>query len=210
MTASPDKLERNLRLYPWCIAAFQAYCWLPVFFLFFSEKLPIERVLLLEAVYFGAICLLEVPSGYFADRVGRRTTLVISAVAIVAAHSMFFFGSFLDEVFLPYCAGQAALALGLAFRNGTETAFHFDTLHSLGRSEEYASREAQSSRAGFLANAGAALAGGAAASFELRYAYLLSLLAALVLAYLVQGYADHIDHHIPFASGKRENLGKPM
>jgi uncharacterized damage-inducible protein DinB len=32
----------------------------------------------------------------------------------------------------------------------------------------------------------------------------------MTLARLVQGYADHIDHHLPFARGKRDNLGKPM
>lgn len=30
------------------------------------------------------------------------------------------------------------------------------------------------------------------------------------LAQLVTGYADHVDHHLEFARGKRANLGKPM
>lgn len=32
----------------------------------------------------------------------------------------------------------------------------------------------------------------------------------MTLAQLVKGYADHVDHHLEFARGKREHLGKPM
>ncbi|MFG0273800.1 MAG: DinB family protein [Phycisphaerales bacterium] len=32
----------------------------------------------------------------------------------------------------------------------------------------------------------------------------------MTLAELVAGYADHVDHHLEFARGKREKLGKPM
>ena len=70
-------LERNTTLYPWYRAGYEAYFWLPVFFLYFNERFSIERVLQLEAIYFLSVVLLEVPSGYFSDRIGRRPTLLI-------------------------------------------------------------------------------------------------------------------------------------
>lgn len=37
-----------------------------------------SRVLRLEAIYYIAVVFLEVPSGYFSDRFGRRQTLLIA------------------------------------------------------------------------------------------------------------------------------------
>jgi MFS family permease len=37
-----------------------------------------SRVLRLEAIYYIAVVILEVPSGYFSDRFGRRQTLLIA------------------------------------------------------------------------------------------------------------------------------------
>ena len=67
-------LERNLRIYAVYAPLTNALFWAPVFFLFFSERFPIERVLQLQSIYYVTVVLLEVPSGYFSDRVSTRLT----------------------------------------------------------------------------------------------------------------------------------------
>ena len=84
---------RNGRLYPLYQAFFNAYFWLPVFFLYFSEQLPLRRVLQLEAIYYLTVVVVEVPSGYFSDTVGRRRTLMVAAAALVVSYALFFFGT---------------------------------------------------------------------------------------------------------------------
>ena len=64
-------MDRNVRLYPIYQAARSSTFWLPVFFLYFSSKFDVADVLLLEAIYYGAVVALEVPSGYLSDRLGR-------------------------------------------------------------------------------------------------------------------------------------------
>ncbi|MDP6484806.1 MAG: hypothetical protein QGH70_13325 [Nitrospinota bacterium] len=83
-------LERNVRLYPWYAVAFNTFFWMPVFFLYFSAQFSLENVLRLEAVYYAAVVLLEVPSGYFSDTHGRRKTLLVSSAALVFAYALFF------------------------------------------------------------------------------------------------------------------------
>ena len=146
-----------------------------MFFLFFLDKLPIEQVLWLESIFYLAVVILEVPSGYFSDTIGRRATLVISAIGIVCAHGLFFFGSYAVDVFPLYALAQVLLAVGTSFKSGTDTTLHYDSLHSLGREDEYPAREAIASRNSFMASAIAALIGGIVASIELRYAYAASL-----------------------------------
>ena len=45
----PAPLQANLRLYPWFRASADAMAWMPVFFLYFSERVSLQQVLLLEA-----------------------------------------------------------------------------------------------------------------------------------------------------------------
>ena len=176
-----EGLARNIRLYPWYAAAYNAFFWMPVFFLYFGEHLSLSRVLQLEGIYYAAVVLLEVPSGYFSDKVGRRTTLLGSSLMLVAAYLLFFFGS----GFAAFAVAQILLAAGIAFNSGTDTSFHFDSLAALGREEEYEDREALVARNGLAATGLAALVGGGIASMDLSYAYGLSALVGVISLGLV-------------------------
>ncbi len=167
-------LHRNLHLYPWYAVCFNALFWYPVFFLYFQDRLNVSQALLLEAVYYAAVPILEVPSGYFSDRVGRRPTLFISALSLFIAYLLFFFGS----TFAVFALAQVFLASGMAFNSGTDASFHYDSVAALGREEEYGDREASVAHKSFLATAVGALLGGAVALIDLRWAYGLSALAA--------------------------------
>lgn len=180
----PDELEslaRNVRLYPWYISVFNAFFWMPVFFLYFGAHLPLERVLQLEGLYYAAVVVLEVPSGYFSDRFGRKSTLLGASVMLVAAYLFFFFGS----TFAAFAVAQLALAAGIALNSGTDTSFHYDSLAALGRESEYAEREAAAARNAMLVTSVSALVGGAVATLDFRYAYGLSALAAVVGLFIV-------------------------
>ena len=181
-----SELTRSVRLYPIYAPLAQAYFWLPVFFLYFNQHMPIEQVLRLEAIYYVAVVILEVPSGYLSDTLGRRLTLLISAVSAIFAYALFFWGG----SFGIFVLAQIGLAASMAFRSGTDTSFHYDLLKCLGREDAYPQREARITRNVFIASAGAALLGGAVSIFALRVAYGLSLLAACVAFALVLLFAE--------------------
>ena len=166
------------------------------FFLYFNQHMPIEQVLRLEAIYYVAVVILEVPSGYLSDTLGRRLTLLISAVSAIFAYALFFWGG----SFGIFVLAQIGLAASMAFRSGTDTSFHYDLLKCLGREDAYPQREARITRNVFIASAGAALLGGAVSIFALRVAYGLSLLAACVAFALVLLFAEP-DREASAASG---------
>lgn len=181
---------RNVRLYPLYQAFFNAYFWLPVFFLYFTERLPLPQVLRMEAIYYVTVVALEVPSGYFSDAVGRRRTLLISCGALVASYALFLAG----RDFTTLALAQVCLATAMAFNSGTDTALHYDSLSEAGRPDEYAGREASIHRRALLSSAIAALLGGVVATWQLRFAYGLSLLgavAALVIVWLMVEPSRH-------------------
>lgn len=193
----PASLDRNIRLFPWYILTFKAYFWLPVFFIYFNSLFSIKNVLLLEAIYFAAVVLLEVPSGYFSDAAGRRKTLLIASIFIVLAHGLFFFGT----SFTVFAIAQVCLAVGMAFNSGTDTSLHYESLAGLGKQSEFAYREARVARNTFVAGAVAALVGGGIAVFQLRLAYGLSFLSGLVSLALAAAMIE------PTSGERKESLG---
>ncbi len=74
------------------------------------------------------INLTEVPSGIFADSVGRRMTMVFSFLAYILAFITFYFADSFEILLL----AMAAYAFGDAFRTGTHKAMIFDYLRLNG------------------------------------------------------------------------------
>ena len=163
-----NSVARNVRLYPWYIFFRDCLFWGPAFFLYFTSVLPLSQALWLESIYYISVAVLEVPSGYASDRLGRKPTLLLSALSLTIAYVLFFLGG----EFWVFATAQVLLALGFACASGTDTALHFESLKALGREDEYVAREARALKYSFVAGAVGALAGGALAmkSFELVYA----------------------------------------
>ncbi len=181
MHSQDGAIARNVRLYPLYTGAGRFHCSAAVFYLFFGEFLTLEGLLQLEAIYYVAYVLLEVPSGYFSDRVGRKPTLVISASALVLSFLLFSIGSTLAV----FALAQILNAVGWTFRSGTDTTLHYDSLVSLGREHEYAAREAIAARNALAVAAIAAAVGGALGMIALRAAYVATFLGTFVPLTLV-------------------------
>ncbi len=160
--------------------------WLPVFFLYFSERVSLQQILVLEAAYYASIVTLEVPTGYFSDRYGRRLTLLGASGALSAAYAVFC----LADGFATLLVAQLLLGLGMSLRSGTETALHYDTLVALGQRERFAEREAIAERNGLAALALFSLLGGLAGLVDLRLPYALSLLGALASVAIVLRFVE--------------------
>ncbi len=193
-----QSLENNIRYYIWFRMASDGQAWIPVFFLYMSQSLPLEQVIQLSAIYYLSVFLLEVPSGYFSDRIGRRTTLLLAATSLVISFSCFIVGG----GFWWFAFGQFFLAGGIAMQSGTDTAFHYDSLKALGREHEYQHREAQAEQWGLIMLAVATIAGGALGLIDLRLAYVYSMLSAIVMSVIAWRFVEpgHVLEN-PEASG---------
>ncbi|MGI9598076.1 MAG: MFS transporter, partial [Acidimicrobiales bacterium] len=167
---------RNLRLIPVHQGLAGALVWIPVMVLFTRARFDLDGALLLASMYYLFVVLLEVPSGWMSDRFGRVVTLRLAALSWVVAHSCFLIGG---DVFAMVAAGQFFMAAGFASLSGTDVTFHYDTLEALGRSSEYAGRQARVSALGFVVTSLSAVTGGVVGLIDLRLAFLISLLLAL-------------------------------
>ena len=85
-------LSRNLTLLPWLKFTQNLLFWQATWFLFLQDTLSAAEAVLLYAVYDIGTTVFEVPSGYMSDKIGRRVTLLASALAGLAAMVCFSVG----------------------------------------------------------------------------------------------------------------------
>jgi MFS family permease len=185
-----EQFERNVDLYPWYMALYHAFFWMPVFFLYFSEYLTVSGVLQLEAIYYVAVVLTEVPSGWASDRLGRRYTLIIGASSLLAGYTILFVAGWgLSGAFWAFALGQVCLATGIACHSGTATSLHYESLTAVGRADAYDDREAMVARVTRASTAAAALIGGTLTLWALSFVYVASAICAVGLVALAVAFA---------------------
>ena len=162
-------MERTLESNIWKLQAIKALRWfmliMPIIVLFFQENgLSMCEVFILQSVFSIAIVVFEVPSGYLADIVGRKISIVagcILAFAGFAAYSLSygFWGFLIAELFLGF---------GSSFISGADSAMIYDTLLETGREDEYKKMEGRMMSVGNFSEGIAGLVGGFLALVSLR------------------------------------------
>lgn len=149
---------------------------MPVFFLYFSESVSLDQAIELGAIYYMAVVLFEVPSGYLSDRAGRKTTLLAAAILAALSYAVFLAAS----TFIWFALAQVLLAGAIAFQSGSDSSLLFDSLITLNRQQEYEMHEARGQQYAMTALAISVVAGGALGSVNLKLPYLLAFAAAIV------------------------------
>lgn len=137
----------------------------PIFVLFLQENgLSMKEVFLLQTSFSIAVLLMEVPSGYFSDRVGRKLTMIIGSIFA-------FFGVLLyslSDSFWHFFAAEMLGGIGASFISGTGMAILYDTLLELKQEEKYKSIAGKMITMSSFSEASAGIVGGALALISLR------------------------------------------
>lgn len=160
-------LRRNVRII-YALAFFHMFMLIvPVIVPFFESKgLSLSEIFYLQAVYAGIIVLLEAPSGWLADRFGRRTVLLIGS----AAHGAGYLWLVFADSFVQLMVFEFLLGISASMMSGADLAILYDTEKALSDSEDsHTGSIAHLSSTKAFAEGAGALAGGALAlgSFDL-------------------------------------------
>lgn len=167
--------ERNVALYPWFRFFRELVFWQAIWFLYFQNALTPAEAILLYAVYDVSTTVLEVPSGWFSDRLGRRITLILSTIMGGAGMAILGFG----DSFAAFVLGQFLLGGSAAFLSGTDTSFLYESLEEAGMTDRVEAEELRAWRFGFTGLAFSAVTGGAMALYSFTLPFELSAVAQL-------------------------------
>ncbi len=97
-----------------------------------SNGLSMKDIMILQAVYSIAIVVLEVPSGYLADVIGRKKTLIIGAVFGVFGFTTYS----LSFGFMGFLVAEIILGIGQSCISGADSAMLYDSLAGQRRREK--------------------------------------------------------------------------
>ncbi len=131
---------------------------IPIITLFWKDQigLSLADIMVLQAVFGLSVVLLEFPSGYVADRVGYRPSLLVGA-ALWCAGWLIYSGA---TSFAMVMVAEVVLGGGSAFISGADRALLWVSLEAEGRRAEYTRWDGRGRAASQMAEAGSAAVGG--------------------------------------------------
>ncbi|HOS85405.1 MAG TPA: MFS transporter [Bacteroidales bacterium] len=135
--------------------------YMPIIGLFYAENnLSAFQLFIIQAGYSLSSAVFEIPSGYFADVVGRRKTLIIGS----CMGALGFIIYSLSGSFLAFLCAEIIMGIGQSFISGTDSAMLYDSVQHTKKKDAYLKYEGRITSLGGFAETGAALLGGIIAS----------------------------------------------
>jgi len=166
---------------------------IPIIVLFWQENgLSMFEVMVLQGIFAVAVIVLEVPSGYFADRYGRRNTLMTASLFATLGLMIYSFG----YGFIDFLIAETVWAVGVSLVSGADSAMFYDTLIELGKEQTYKEKWGKANSYYMFSAAIAAVAGGLIADVNLRWAFYaqVPVFALMIpLAYSLKQPERHMD-----------------
>lgn len=130
----------------------------------------------LQAILAGTTALLEFPSGYLADRIGYRPTLMIAAVCNLVGWTVYLF----SPDFWTIACAEVVLGLGLSLVSGTDSAMMYESLAQQDMEGRFAIWHGRSRFFSQAAEGSAALAAGLLYAWEPRAPFALEIVVWVV------------------------------
>ena len=93
---------------------------IPIVTLFWKDQIgmSLTDIMILQAIFGLSIVLFQFPSGYFADRVGYRASLLVGAALLIAGWFVYTRGT----TFWAIAVAEAVLGTASAFMSGADRA----------------------------------------------------------------------------------------
>jgi MFS family permease len=172
-------MSRNLRLFYLFRLLATSYLYVPIFMLFQEGRgLSYFERLVLGGIYAGVIVAVEIPTGVFADRIGRRRSMMLGALTMAASCLI----AFKAHSFGMFVIAEAIAAISMALCSGADSAYLFDLLLEHDRVHEYSRRESAASAWHLMGSAIAFAGGGLLGSIDLSLPYLVTAGVASIAA----------------------------
>ncbi len=184
---------------------------IPVMILFLQfSRLNYTEIFILYAVESAVVFLMEIPSGILADRLGKKSILILARSFLIPAYILFW----LTGSFLTFLIAMVFLGLNKAFKSGTHKAFIYDFLKQTDSKISPSEVFGKGKFWGRIGEAVSSLTGGfIAVKFGYNYVFLLALMPAVLNTFNAFTYIGIEEGHITnssFSPGIKEHLKKAL
>ena len=95
--------------------------------------MSMSQIMLLQGAFGLAMALFEFPSGYLADRIGYRRTLIVSSLMNAVGWTLYVRADSIPEVVF----AEVILGIAISLISGTDSALMYESLAETGREEQF-------------------------------------------------------------------------
>ena len=150
---------------------------MPVIVLFYkSNGLTMQDIFLLQSAYSFTLMILEIPTGYFADKVGRKTSILFGSVLGFSGYMVYS----LSFGFWQFVIAEIILGVSQSLVSGADSAMLYDTLIAAKQKDKYTRLEGKITSIGNFGEALAGIIGGLLAVSSLRTPFYVQTCVALI------------------------------
>ncbi|MFJ9737230.1 MFS transporter [Streptomyces sp. NPDC101166] len=147
-TGLTDTARRIIRLNYGFQLLFNLLWWMPVFYAYQKAAgLSDGQIFGIQSIYYVAFCLLEIPTGLIADRIGTRNCLRAGAVVMTAAN----LAPVVSASYTGFLVHFLAIAAGRSLTSGAASAYLYDGLRAERCDEHYLRAEGTARALGLAA-----------------------------------------------------------
>ncbi len=165
--------------------------------------MSMHEILLLQGIFGVTVAAFEFPSGYLADRLGYRRSLLVGSVLNVLGWGLYASAtSFAHAV-----AAEALLGVGLSLISGTDAALMYESLAETGRGNEYRRWDGRFRFFGQISEGVAALAAGLLFVLAPRLPFALQS-GVWIVAFVVAFRLREPERHLPQPGGHLRHIGR--
>ena len=156
-----------------------AFAWFPIptIILFYqSHGVDLEQAVLLKTILSLSILFLEVPSGYIADKLGRKFCLVVGSAVWLGGWLCYCTGT----SFFAFAIAEILAGVAVSLISGADTAIAYETLLELKRESFYRTLEGRLVAIAGITEAICGLVGAAVAEINLVYPFYLQTICLVL------------------------------
>lgn len=158
-------MKRNITLLQLFRVVRNFALFVPIIVPFYQENgLSQTQIYVLQSLFALTIVFLEVPSGYFADVLGRKLSIVLGAVLSTLGFILYS----ISYGFLPLLLAEFVLGIGYSFISGADSALAYDSFAAEGNEKDYLRYESHGSGFMGISEGTASIIGGFLAVLSLR------------------------------------------
>jgi len=150
---------------------------MPVIVLFYkSNGLTMQDIFLLQSVYSLTLMTLEIPTGYFADKAGRKTSILLGSMLGFSGYLVYSF----SFGFWQFVIAEVILGVSQSLVSGADSAMLYDTLSAVKLKNKYTRLEGRITSFGNFGEAFAGIIGGLLAVSSLRTPFYVQTCVAMI------------------------------
>ncbi len=142
-----------------------------------SNNLNKTQIFTIQAAYALSILIMEIPSGYLADIIGRRKTLILGALFMPLGIGVYAF----THSFYSFLIAEFIIAVGNSMRSGCDSALVYDTLIQINQESEYKKFEGKSFFYARIGTSVSSILGGLLAVLSLKMPFYANIATSMLL-----------------------------